>query len=149
MMRRVPVAERALRLASDRSKTPYVCRSCLAKAQPRTLHTSARLYVEEKPAWKRWQESLFGSKESRESTRRLEAAREAKIERVVAGEDSQGEPVEYGGKVYQKAAFIVPAINKDYVPATTWENLDRIGSAEWVSKQADPGKRYDGCVNDD
>lgn len=50
------------------------------------------------------------------------------------------------GKDYEVAAVVDESLNKEYVPATTWEGLERIGSEAWVRRGRDGGEMYYGYV---
>jgi hypothetical protein len=91
--------------------------------------------------------TLFGSKEQKDADRRREEKIQKKIEELRARGEQKEEPTAVGekaGRFYKVAAFVDPAINKDYVVATTWDGLESIGSEEWVKAKKDRGEQYVG-----
>lgn len=92
------------------------------------------------------QQSLFGSKESRESDKN----REEKQLKKLAEDNKEGvstapyETTVKGGQVYRVARLIDPSSNKDYVPAETARGLERVGGEAWVKQRMDKGEKYTG-----
>lgn len=151
-MPRLRTAERALTLiasSSSSSTTPsqqYICRTCRQHALRRTLHTISPLRAEES-FLTRIRQSVFGSKESKDAGRKREEARQQRVEELSTQpeEERSGQViVDRQGREWEVAALVDESLNKDYVPATTWEGLKRIGGEKWVRQRADSGERYHG-----
>lgn len=143
-MRAARTAEQALRLAATRPTQQYVCLTCRAQAA-RQLHTSTPRLADV-PFYKRLQESLFGSKESKEAERSREEKQKRRLEEVAERDNSAGLEVttDKRGRQYEVAAIVDPTINRDYVQATSWDGLESVGSVEWVKQRADRGEQYVG-----
>lgn len=142
-MPRLRDSEHALRLATSRSRQPFVCRTCRAQAV-RQFHASAS-----RPFIKRIRESLFGSKESKEAERKREEKVQQRIQeqaRRDAAKEDLVTRVGNKGRKYKVAAIVDPSINPEYVMSTNWDGLKRIGSAKWIKERADPGEKYVGYV---
>ena len=148
-MPRLRGAERALSLLGSSQKQQYICRACRVQVI-RQFHSSQRVAAGD-PWMQRIKNTLFGSKESKDAEEKREKARQTRVKELT--EQDAGKPgveVKSGGngKEYEVAAFVDPAINKDYVRATTWDKLESVGSEEWVRARADQGERYIGygCI---
>lgn len=149
-MPRIRSVEQALRLSTDISRQTYVCRSCRANTT-RQFHTSLPLAASQEPFLTRMRNSLFGSKESKEAEKRREERTKQKIEELRGRGRERGHEQEdieevtgKGGRVLEVAPFVDPAINKDYVVATTWDELENVGSEKWVKAKNDRGEQYVG-----
>lgn len=142
-MRNVRAASQALRLASESPRQQYVCRACLAQAS-RQFHTSPNSRAEQ-PWWKRLQDSVFGSEQSKKAETSREEKRKKKLEEVAQrGKGELETKVGTGGKEYVIAEVVDTYTHKDYVLSQTWDQLESIGSEEWVRKRADMGEQYQG-----
>lgn len=147
-MPRFAIAELALRLIVGPSPTQYVCRTCRAQAV-RQFHTPSRRAAEV-PFWKRMQQTIFGSKESKEAEQSREEQRKRRLEDL-----SQQDPTtsildkrtDRRGREYEVAAVVDPTINSDYVQAANWDGLESVGSADWVKARADQGEQYAGYTD--
>lgn len=151
VMPRLRHAERALTLLTS-TPTPtqrHVCLTCRRQAlQSRTLHTTPVLRAEES-FLSRIRRSVFGSEESKEASRRREEARKKSVQELAETPEQERTGrvyVDPQGREWEVAPLVDESLNPDYVPATTWEGLDRIGSEEWVRRRADSGEVYYGYV---
>lgn len=160
-MRRAQLAERALQLTALSHGQQYMCRTCLAHAN-RQFHSSVQLGEDAPSLFKRLGNTLFGSKESKAEEQRRAEAKTKQEQKLAekAGKSSDLETVtlrldkakrlgRYSKpkeETFEIANAYSPKVNKDYKPANTWDGLARIGSEEWVKKQADKGEQYVGYV---
>lgn len=144
-MRSARTAEQALRLAAPNPSQRYVCRACRAHAA-RQYHTSRALLAETKPWTQRLRDSIFGSKESRQAADQRDEKHQKRVEELATHEDAADLEIitDRKGREYEVAAYVEPSVNKDYVPATTWDGLESMGSEEWMKKRADQGEQYVG-----
>ena len=140
-MPRLRSAEHALRLFADISRQPYICRSCRSQAI-RQFHSFPPVFAKDVPFFKRIRESLFGSEASREQKRKQEEKEQKAIEEEA--ERAKPRTVYIKGRKYNVAPVVDPNVNKEYVPATTWDGLERMGSAKFVKEKADRGEKYVG-----
>ncbi|KAK4553556.1 hypothetical protein LTR86_009352 [Recurvomyces mirabilis] len=147
-MRASRPAEQALRLASSSASQQYVCRACRAQAA-RQFHTSIPRPAQV-PLYQRLRDTIFGSKQSQDA----EKVREEK-QILRSEEEQQSNTQEDGaleivvgkdGQQYEVAAVVDPTLAKNYIQATSWEGLERIGSEEWVKRRADQGEQYVGFI---
>ena len=146
-MTRIRPAEQILRQLAINSRQPYVCRSCRAQAI-RQIHTSP-ISRAELPFFKRIQNSLFGSKESQAVEKSQEEKQQKRYEEVAEREGTFSDVeirTDSRGREYEVAALVDTLIDKNYVPATNWDGLERIGSQKWVEEMADRGDAYTGYV---
>ncbi|KXT08108.1 hypothetical protein AC579_9208 [Pseudocercospora musae] len=166
-MRRTRVASEALRLATEPSRQPYVCRSCMVQAA-RHFHTTSQRDAEV-PVYRRMRETIFGKKtpeKKREKQVDAEASgeekspeknREEQVDAEASGEEKSPEELheEYlqrntviqDGVEYEVAKRVDPAKMKDYLQAMTWDGLERVGSRKWAKARADQGEKYEGFVS--
>lgn len=141
-MARIRSADQALRFIARTPGHLYVCRICRAHAN-RQFHTSPILAAE-MPFLTRIQQTLFGPKKLKETEEKQEGISEKKTKKLAKRDGSVKQTLRVGQKVYDLAPVVDPAVNTDYIPATTWDNLERIGSREYVKAQADRGEKYVG-----
>lgn len=145
-MRHVRLAEQALRVASDSSRQQYVCRSCLAQAA-RQLHTTSRRSGPN-DFLSRISKTIFGDKKAEEKQKKLKEAAVARGEGgqeiVETSSTNVKSKVKINGVTYERAERVEPATNKDYLPSTTWDGLERVGGEQWVKKRLDMGEQYSG-----
>jgi hypothetical protein len=142
-MRAARSAEQALRLAATTHSQQYICHACRLQAARQFSTTSPR--AADLPLWKRLQQSVFGSKESDKAAKSREEKHQRRVEELAqkpAGEVERKTDAQ--GREYEVAALVDPSVNKDYVPASSWDGLERIGSVEWVKQRADQGEKYVG-----
>ncbi|KXS98638.1 hypothetical protein AC578_10048 [Pseudocercospora eumusae] len=149
-MRRIRVASEALRIATEPSRQPYVCRSCMAQAA-RQFHTTPQHHAEVS-YYQQLKETVFGKKtpqktKTKTKWKKDEASTEEKSPEVLREEYLQRKPKILNGVEYEVAKRIDPAKWKDYVPATTWHGLERVGSRKWAKAYADRGEKYEGFVS--
>ncbi|CZT15747.1 uncharacterized protein RCC_01581 [Ramularia collo-cygni] len=146
-MRNARLTGQALSLATETARQPYICRACLAQST-RQLSTSNPRNASSQPFYKRIQDSLFGSKESKAAEERLELAREKQLEAIrQAGPDEQVKNDESQNEGRLKVAAVVhPTTHKNYVVSRTWKGMERIGSEAWVTQRADQGEKYVGFM---
>lgn len=96
---------------------------------------------------RRLRDTIFGSKE----TKAVEASREKKQQQQLdelQTQDPSVKEVKVGadGRSYEVAALVDPSKRSDYIPASTWEQLERVGGAQWVRSRQDQGEQYKGYV---
>lgn len=48
------------------------------------------------------------------------------------------------GSAYEYAQQFDAEVNKEYIPAKTWEQLEKLGSVQWVKERMDRGEQYEG-----
>ena len=142
IMARISGAEQALRSLTQASKRPYICRSCRAHAV-RQFHSSQYAGAE-LPFLKRIQQTLFGSKESKEAEAKREEEEQKRTQELAKRDNSGRKTKKHGSRIYNIAPVVDPSVNKDYVPATKWDGLERIGSREYAKAKADQGEKYVG-----
>lgn len=142
-MRQIRVAEQALRVATDSYSQSHICRSCARQAS-RQFHTTSER--DEQPWLKSLQESIFGKKKKKN----------AKDDGLVTPKITESERQEQQalrikekmlkttGIEYEVARRVDPDTNKDYLPALTWDGLERVGSDAWAKKRSDQGEQYRG-----
>lgn len=142
-MRRVRVASEALRLATEPSRQPYVCRSCMAQAA-RQFHTTSQRDAEV-PFYQRMRETIFGKKTPEKKQKSSgEASSEEVSPEELREQYLQRKTVTQNGVEYEVARRVDPAKRKDYLQATTWDGLERVGSRKWAKARADQGEKYEG-----
>nr|POF13103.1 hypothetical protein CFP56_10251 [Quercus suber] len=145
-MRSVRSAEQALRLVGSVSKStpPFICTSC-RKHQARQLHTTPTLLAESsQPWWRKLADGVFSGKEK--AVKAAEVRTSANKEQALADETAELKTFTApDGTVYEYARRYDPTVSKDYQPAETGENLERVGSPSWVKRQLDQGERYRGA----
>lgn len=144
-MPRSIVTEQALRLLVNTAGQPFVCRSCRVQAI-RQFHTSP-VAAAQLPFYKRIQETLFGTKESKAADKQREEKQQKKYEDLAQREDALSDleiRTDSKGREYEVAALVDSTINKDYVPAADWKGLESVGSKQWVRERADTGDVYTG-----
>ena len=141
-MPRLRSAEQALQLFANGSRQQYICRTCRAHAI-RQFHSS-QYAAAELPFFKRIQQTLFGSQEAREAERKREEKAQQQIQELAKRDESGLRTKKVGKTVYRIAPVVDPSVNTDYVPSTTWDGLERVGSREYVKKKADQGETYIG-----
>lgn len=146
-MRNTRVAGQALSLATESARRPYICRACLAQAT-RQLSTSTprNAAASSEPFYKRIQNSLFGTKESKATEKFREEQRVKRLEELKeSGADREVEKVEMrNGRVYEVAEVVDPITHKDYIVSRNWRGLESVGGEEWVRQRADSGEKYVG-----
>lgn len=144
MMHSNRAAQRALRLASHPPPHQHVCLVCRTHAA-RQFSTSASRTAG-LPFLRQIKETLFGTKETRETeARREKKSSEKKTpEKKTSAPASSVEEIEIGSRKYKIAARVDPDVQKDYVPASKDNKLQRLGSVEWVKRRADKGEKYAG-----
>lgn len=143
------VAERALRVATTSSRQ-YICKSCRAQAHAaRQFSSSTRVAAAEEPFYRRLQRQIFGNKEQ-EADQKLREQKAIERQEEALGRgggvdvDSEPRKVRKNGVDYEVAAYVDPQVNKDYVPASSADGLEIIGSDEWVRQREDHGEVYVG-----
>ena len=146
-MSRVRGIEQALRLFTHVTRQQYVCRTCRAHAL-RQFHTSPSSRAEV-PFLKRIQQTLFGSKESKEAEQKREDEAQKKTKELARRDASGRKTKKIGARTYDVAPVVDPSVNKDYVPSTTWDNLEHIGSRQYAKAKADRGEKYIGYGHDE
>lgn len=151
-MRRIRVAERALRLAAEPSRQRYVCRSCLAAA--RQFHSTPAQQADNITFFKRIKESIFGKKKTQKELDRDQARGEEAEKSLAEGADEEDLSLTQPRRIqvkgvpqgveYREARKIDPKKNPEYVPATKWDGLKKVGGAQWIKNRADRGEKYTG-----
>ncbi len=94
-------------------------------------------------------ESLFGSKESKETEKRRQEKIKQKLEEQ-SKKDAASKveiKVDRHGREYEVAALVDVSINPDYIQSSNWDGLKRIGSERWVKESRDKGEPYMGFVH--
>ena len=151
-MPRLRAAERALALLASPSthQHHYICRTCLqhSPSATRTLHTTPALSAE-LSFLQRLQNSVFGNKESREASKKREEAHQKRVEELAQQQTHGQQPGrevvrDWQGREFEVAALVDESVDgaRGYVPASSWEGLERIGGEEWVRRRADGGEVY-------
>ncbi|KAK4541166.1 hypothetical protein LTR36_008240 [Oleoguttula mirabilis] len=144
-MRATRPAEQALRLATSRPTQQYVCTACRAQAA-RQFHTSSPRRADE-PFYRRLQQTIFGSKESKDAEQSREAKQKRRVEELAISRNDDAAlevKTDKHGRQYEVAAMVDTTVNKDYVQSTTWAGLESVGSVDWVQQRADRGEKYVG-----
>lgn len=145
-MPRLHRSERALKLLADTARHQYVCRTCRAH-QTRSFSTTNPSYARsDRPLLQRLREGIFGSTETTPAEKKREEASRERTKELAKG-FNPSKPLEKrksssGGEAYEVAAVIDPSINTEYVPATTWDELETIGSEQWAKEREDKGEVY-------
>ncbi|EMC93038.1 hypothetical protein BAUCODRAFT_37960 [Baudoinia panamericana UAMH 10762] len=146
--RGVRSTEQALRLASSLSRQSYVCKACRAQAI-RAFSTTHAQSAEGVSFFKRMQDTLFGTKASRdrrEAQEKKERGREVEGASPTIYDDEQRTKVGPDGQTYEVAAVVEAARERQYVQATSLDGLETVGSEQWVRARADKGEQYVGFV---
>lgn len=144
-MPRLSISEQALRLATSFQSTQHVCRSCRAQA---TRHFSVSSTTPAQlPFFKRLQNSVFGTPESREANKKRDELNKKRVEKSAKQGKTEKAHRDSKGRVWKKASIVDPSRTEGYVPATDWTNLEKVGGAEWVRARRDEGEVYIGCVS--
>lgn len=125
------------------SSQHYLCRACRTHAARQ--FSTTRPYNADKPWYQRVRETIFGSNESKSAERSRKVNRKRELDneprRKAQLATVRGGP---NGEIYEIAVNVNPKRQTDYVPATTWTDLESVGSEEWAKKQADTGVQYKG-----
>ncbi|KAF2725064.1 hypothetical protein K431DRAFT_291241 [Polychaeton citri CBS 116435] len=98
------------------------------------------------PWYRRMRDTIFGDKESEEAKRVQGIQREGAVEMAQTRDPNAGleTKTDEHGNVYEIAVSVDKLNDRDYVPATSWHGLDRIGGDEWLRQQQDEGDEYQG-----
>lgn len=147
-MRNTRVTRQALSLATESTaRNTYICRACLMQTsqQQQIRHASSE------PFYKRIQNSLFGTKESKAAEAHRESARQKQLQDLKSAtpeeKEAAREKVElHNGQVYEVAEIVDPATHADYVVSRDWKGMERVGGEEWVRRRADGGEKYVGFM---
>lgn len=144
IMHHLRIAEQALRVAADPATQRYVCRSCLAHAA-RQLHTTTPRRADI-PLYKKMSNLLFGDKKAEEKkARQVEKSKARAAEEGSEASTSKiPEQVKINRVTYRPAERYDPATHPDYLPSSTWDGLERVGSEQWAKKRLDRGEQYTG-----
>lgn len=164
-MRRIPRADTALRLAQTQATTTtttnpasYICLTCRTSlqtptatpARARPFHTTRLLAAEEKLPWhKRIQQTLFGRDEKVDHQQIREDKRRARAEAQAAAEEEEAAEARVvvdrrTGREYRVADVVDAGVDRGYVAASDWKELERVGGEEWVRRRADGGEAFVG-----
>jgi len=149
MMRRISVLERSLGQLAFSRPTSHVCRSCRLQTprpqQQQQQHRQIQTSTQQRAAntWgDRLKTTLFGKSDK---DKQAAAAETAVVDSDV--ETTTEEQVDSSEEDEKKQQVVVPVDSLDdpnYIEATTWKGLERVGSASWVEDQRDPYDSYKG-----
>lgn len=134
-------------LLADSTRQQYICRACRAQ-RIRQLHTSPRACADDKrPYFQRLKDTLFGNKKDAAEQKWEEEAAERRKE--MARQYNDRNPMEQRSsrdntQLYNIAPVVDPTINREYIPAPTWDGLERMGGKNWAKAQHDGGEAYEG-----
>lgn len=146
-MRRVPRADTVLRLVDASTSGQWTCHSCrrLQASSQRQFHTTPIAQAAD-PWYRRMRNTIFGNKEEDRSAKAVETQRDTaqEIAHIRDPHAAITTKTDEKGNVYEVAATVDDRADLDYVPATTWLGLERIGGEEWVRQQQDEGDEYIG-----
>ncbi|EME77386.1 uncharacterized protein MYCFIDRAFT_83316 [Pseudocercospora fijiensis CIRAD86] len=142
----IDLASEALRLATEPSRQPYVCRSCMAQAARQFHTTRQRDAQREVPYYQRLKDSIFGKKQPEKKKKQDDGdVSDPEAERE---EYHTRKTIMQNGVEYEVAQRVDPSKRKDYLPATTWHGLERVGNREWAKARADQGEVYEGFMRE-
>lgn len=136
MMRRISIFERSLGQLATPQPSSQICPSCRlqgAIAQRRQLQSSTQQRAENGLA-SRLKSTLFGRSEQ-EKTSDSETAVTAKAQ--TGGKRGKE-------KILPAGWAESPETDPNYIEATSWDNLERVGSDSWVDDQFDSHDSYKG-----
>jgi hypothetical protein len=93
----------------------------------------------------------FGSKKDNEAEERVEQKGREKTKELARRQEASGglerrRRADGKGGVYEVAAVVDQEVNPQYVRATTWDDLERVGGVEWTKAKQDAGEKYNGLV---
>lgn len=134
MMRRISILERSFGQLATPPPSSQICRSCRlqgATSQRRQLQSSTQQKAENGLA-SRLKSTIFGRSEQ-EKTSDSETAVTAKAQD--GGKQEKTLPAGWAES---------PETDPNYIEATSWEKLERVGSDSWVEDQFDPYDSYKG-----
>lgn len=91
------------------------------------------------------QDSLFGTKEAAKAQESRDLKTKQRLEEVAKKDSNEPETrTDKHGHVFHVAEIVDPSTHDNYVQATTWQGLERVGSEQWVRQRADQGEQYSG-----
>ncbi|KAJ9631677.1 hypothetical protein H2203_000076 [Taxawa tesnikishii (nom. ined.)] len=134
-MRRISPLERSLDQLLAPNSSRSVCRSCRLRviSQRRNLHTTQPQQA--------FTDRLFGRKEKVPEAQQGGSVTEADRYEAEAGQRASGSA---GGRRGRVAERIDPTKEPEYIVATSWEGLERIGGEKWIEESLDQGDTYVG-----
>ena len=107
--------KRTFAAASRTVQTPYICASCRSQPIARFARRSA-------------------------STKTVANSEDA----VAADEPATSQLIPTSSPVSSQVRFNDPSEDPNYVPATTWTGLERVGTKAWQRKMRDTGDKFEG-----
>lgn len=92
-------------------------------------------------------DTLFSGKKDEAEQKWEEDAAERKMEmarQYDASRPMKQRPSRDNTQMYNVAPVVDPTVNKEYIPATTWDGLQSMGGRQWVKAKKDGGEVYKG-----